>query len=177
MIFTETGLTGAFWIDLEPHRDERGFFARSWCQQEFEERGLIARMVQSNISFNKNRGTLRGLHFQIAPYEEARLVRCTRGAIYDVFLDLRPGSATLRRWLSVELTAENYRALFLPKGFAHGFQTLTDDTEVLYLMSEFYHPEAARGVRWNDPAFHIQWPLEVRILSEQDASYPDWSGA
>jgi dTDP-4-dehydrorhamnose 3,5-epimerase len=171
MIFTKTKLDGAFVIDIEPHEDERGFFARAWCQEEFEKRGLNARLVQCNISFNKQRGTLRGMHYQAPPFQEAKIVRCTRGAIYDVIIDLRHDSATFQQWFSVELSAENRRALFIPEMFAHGFQTLVDNSEVFYQMSEFFHPEGARGVRWNDPKFNIVWPDTDPIISFQDNSW------
>lgn len=175
MLFTETYLKGAYIIDLDLHEDERGFFARSWCQKEFEENGLNPKLVQCNISFNKQRGTLRGIHYQAAPYQEAKLVRCTSGAMYDVIVDLRPDSTTFKRWLATELTASNHRALYIPKDFAHGFQTLTDNTEVFYQMSEFFYPEAARGIRWDDPTFNIQWPAEILVVSEKDKSYLDWN--
>lgn len=175
MRFTETKLQGAFILDPELLEDERGFFARTWCRREFEAHGLNPRLVQCNISFNRRRGTLRGMHYQVEPHAEAKLVRCTMGAIYDVILDLRPDSATFRQWLSVELTAENRRLLFIPAGLAHGFQTLADNTEVFYQMSEFYHPECARGVRWNDNAFRIKWPIEETTLSSHDSEYPDFA--
>ena len=175
MIITETKLKGVFLIDLERKEDERGFFARTWCRNEFEQRGLNPRLVQCSVSFNKHKGTLRGLHYQAAPHEEAKLVRCTRGAIHDVAVDLRPDSPTYLRWTAAELTAANGRALYVPEGCAHGFQTLADDSEVLYQISEFYCPESARGARWDDPAFGIEWPPAVRrILSERDAAYPDY---
>ncbi len=174
MIFTETKLKGAFIIDIEPREDERGFFARSWCEDEFQKHGLNPRLVQCNISFNKKRGTLRGMHYQIAPFAEAKVVRCTMGAMYDVIIDLRPNSATFKQWLAVELTAENHRALCIPEDFAHGFQTLVDNVEVFYQMSEFYHPECARGARWNDPAFGIEWRASQFIISNQDREYPDF---
>ena len=174
MIFTETTLKGAFVIEPERRHDERGFFARTWCQREFAAEGLPLEWVQCNISFSRQRGTLRGMHYQAAPYEEAKLVRCTMGAIYDVIIDLRPESPTFRQWLAVELTADNRRMLFIPKGFAHGFQTLADDTEVFYQMSQFYAPEYARGVRWDDPAFKVSWPAEKRIISERDRGFPDF---
>jgi dTDP-4-dehydrorhamnose 3,5-epimerase len=172
MKFTETKLQGAFIVEPEFLEDERGFFARTWCRHEFEARGLNPRLVQCNISFNRRRGTLRGMHYQVEPYAEAKLVRCTMGAIYDVILDLRPNSATFKEWLAVELTAENRRMLFIPEGLAHGFQTLEDNTEVFYQMSEFYHPECARRVRYDDPAFAIGWPLLVTIVSDKDMIYP-----
>ena len=171
MKFTETRLPGAYIIDIEPVEDDRGFFARSWCKNEFAAQGLNTSLAQCNISFNKKKGTLRGLHYQERPYEEAKLVRCTRGAIYDVIVDLRPDSPVRRAWIAVELSADNGRTFYIPKGFAHGFQTLTDDAEVLYHMSEFYHPEAAHGVPWNDPAFGINWPILPPILSVRDQSY------
>jgi dTDP-4-dehydrorhamnose 3,5-epimerase len=174
MIFIETALKGAFLIEPERREDERGFFARAWCQREFVARGLNPRLVQCNISFNRQRGTLRGMHYQAAPYEEVRLVRCTRGAIYDVIIDLRPHSPTFTQWVAVELTADNYCMLYVPEQFAHGFQTLEDNTEVFYQMSEFYAPEYVRGVRWNDPAFAITWPQAARIISERDQQYADF---
>jgi dTDP-4-dehydrorhamnose 3,5-epimerase len=174
MIFTETTLKGAFLIEPERRRDERGFFARTWCQSEFAAAGLQTDWVQCNISFNKERGTLRGMHYQATPYEEAKLVRCTMGAVYDVIIDLRTDSPTYRQWLAAELTSDNRLMLFIPKGFAHGFQTLTDEAEVFYQMSQFYVPEYARGVRWDDPAFKISWPAEKCIISEQDRNFPDF---
>ena len=174
MKFTETKLRGAFIIDIEPREDERGFFARSWCEDEFIQHGLNPKLVQCNISFNKKRGTLRGMHYQVAPFAEAKLVRCTMGSIYDVIIDLRAISATYKQWFSIELSAENRRSLYIPEDFAHGFQTLTDNAEVFYQMSEFYHPECARGVRWNDPMFNIEWPQKVPIISDIDNNYPDW---
>lgn len=177
MVFSETGLPGAFVIDVEPHADERGFFARSWCQREFDARGLRSRLVQCSISGSRHRGTLRGLHYQAAPCEEAKLVRCTAGAVYDVVVDLRPDSPAFRQWHAVVLSAANHRALYVPEGCAHGYLTLADNTEVLYQMSEFYEPAAARGVRWNDPAFGIAWPAPVRVISERDRGYPDYDTA
>jgi dTDP-4-dehydrorhamnose 3,5-epimerase len=174
MIFAKTKLPGAFVIDLARHEDDRGFFARSWCRQEFEEQGLNPRLVQCNVSYNKRRGTLRGMHYQAQPYEEAKVVRCTRGAVYDVIIDLRADSATYLRWEGVELSAENRRMIYVPEGCAHGFQTLEDGVEIFYQMTEAYHPEYARGVRWNDPAFQIRWPDDAPIISERDSSYPDF---
>jgi dTDP-4-dehydrorhamnose 3,5-epimerase len=174
MIFTETKLKDAFIIQPERLGDQRGFFARTWCQREFEARGLNPCLVQCNISFNKSKGTLRGMHYQTAPYEEAKLIRCTKGAIYDVIIDLSPDSRTFAQYMAVELTAENRTMLYVPKGFAHGFQTLTDNSEVFYQMSEFYVPQYARGVRWNDPAFAIEWPPDERIILERDQTYPDF---
>jgi len=174
MIFSETKLQGAFIIDPEKLEDDRGFFARSWCQREASAYGLHPQWVQCNVSFNRKKGTLRGMHYQCAPSEEAKLVRCTRGAIYDAIIDLRPASSTYRQWLGVELTAENRRMLYIPEGFAHGFLTLDDNTEIFYQMSEFYAPACARGVRWNDPAFGVQWPMEASVISDKDRSYPDF---
>jgi dTDP-4-dehydrorhamnose 3,5-epimerase len=173
VVFTETRLAGAYVIDLQLLGDERGFFARSFCQREFSEHGLDATIVQCNLSGSTRRGTLRGLHYQLPPRAEAKLVRCVRGAMHDVIVDLRPESSTFLRWVGVELTAESGRALFAPRGFAHGFQTLADDTEVFYQMSELYSPEAARGIRWNDPLLGIAWPEDVRCISARDGSYPD----
>jgi dTDP-4-dehydrorhamnose 3,5-epimerase len=175
MIFTPTSLKGAYLVDPELAQDERGAFARTFCQNEFRERGLRDFFVQCNISFNKKKGTLRGMHYQAAPHEEAKLVRCTAGAIYDVIVDLRPDSSTYRQWTSVELTAANRRALYIPEGLAHGFQTLCDDSEVFYQMSEFYHPECARGFRWNDPQFAIQWPTATLIISGSDCDRTNYS--
>jgi len=174
MIFKETKLKGAIIIEIDRAEDERGFFARSFCSKEFEERGLNSRISQCNISYNEKKGTLRGMHYQVPPYEEAKLVRCTRGAIYDVIIDLRPDSLTFKKWIAVELTEENRRLLYVPEGFAHGFQTLKDHTEVYYQMSESYHPECARGVRWNDLAFGIIWPVDGQIISVGDQQYPDF---
>ena len=174
MIFTETKLKGAFVVDIEKQKDVRGFFARTLCQSEFQECGLNTRIVQCNISFNRKRGTLRGMHYQVKPHEEAKLVSCINGAIFDVIIDLRPDSVTFRQWFNTELRAENYTMLYVPEGFAHGFQTLENNTTVYYQMFEFYHPESARGVRWNDPAFGITWPLQPSIISKKDQSYPDF---
>lgn len=174
MRFTPVSLEGAFVIDLERKEDERGFFARSYCRDEFSAYGLNPSLVQCNISFNAKRGTLRGMHYQKAPFAEAKVVRCTQGSLYDVIVDLRPGSPTLRGWYGVELTAANRRGLYVPEGFAHGFLTLADETEILYLMSSFYEPSAAAGVRWNDLAFGIVWPGEVALVSERDNGYADF---
>ncbi len=176
MILTETELEGAFVIEPEKKRDERGFFARTWCREEFLARGLNPNLAQCSVSYNKSKGTLRGMHYQGAPHEEAKLVRCTRGAVYDVILDLRSGSPTFMRWMALELTAGSHRLLYIPEGLAHGFQTLEDDSEVFYQISEFYHPESAWGVRWNDPAFGIEWPLDVSAISWRDASFEDFVG-
>jgi dTDP-4-dehydrorhamnose 3,5-epimerase len=172
MIFTETRLHGAFIIEPELIEDERGFFARTWSQTEFVRYGLNPRVVQTNLSFNQRRGTLRGMHFQAQPHEEAKVVRCTAGSIYDVIVDLRPESPTFRQWIKAELSANNRLMLYVPESFAHGFQTLEDDTEVAYQISEYYHPESARGVRWDDPVFGIDWPLEISVMSERDRSHP-----
>lgn len=175
MRFLETRLPGAYVVEPQPIEDERGFFARAWCEREFGEQNLASRMVQRNISGNRKRGTLRGLHYQTAPHEEAKLVGCTRGAVYDVIVDLRPGSATRGKWLGVELTADNRRMLYVPGGFAHGYQTLADDTEVAYQVSAFYAPDVERGIRWDDPAFGIEWPItDDVVLSEKDRAWPDY---
>ena len=174
MRFEQSPLPGAFVVDLDRKDDERGFFARTFCHDEFAEHGLVADYAQSSVSFNKRKGTLRGMHFQKKPHEETKLVRCTMGAIYDVIVDLRPGSPTQTRWFGIELSAVNRRALYVPKGFAHGFITLADESEVLYQISTQFHPESAAGVRWNDPAFTIEWPLEAALMSGRDRSYPDY---
>ena len=174
MKFVETELKGAFIIEPEPLEDERGFFARTWCRKEFEQHGLNCNVVQCNISFNRNKGTLRGMHYQASPFEEAKLVRCIMGAIYDVIVDLRPDSKTFMCWIPVELSAENRKMIYIPEGFAHGFQTLENDTEVFYQMSEFYAPEYVRGVRWNDPKFNIEWPDGIRIISAKDKIFQDF---
>jgi len=174
MIFTETKLKGAFLIDLQKSQDERGFFARTWCHEEFAAHGLNTQLAQCNISFNRKKGTLRGMHYQTAPHAEAKLVRCTRGAIYDVIVDLRPDSPAFKQWFAATLTADNHAMLYVPEGFAHGLQTLADDSEVFYQMSQSYHPECAAGVRWNDTAFAIEWPDDERTLSVKDREYPDF---
>jgi dTDP-4-dehydrorhamnose 3,5-epimerase len=171
--FTETKVAGAFLIGPEPIGDERGFFARSFCREGFEAHGLNPVVAQCNLSFNHRRGTLRGLHYQAAPHQEAKLVRCTRGAIWDVAVDLRPGSATYRAWFGAELSDGNRASLYIPEGCAHGFLSLTDAAEVAYQMSAPYAPAAAMGVRWDDPAFGIEWPGEVLVINQRDASYPD----
>jgi len=175
MIFTKTKLKDAFIIQPERLGDHRGFFARTWCQREFEAHGLNPCLVQCNISFNRKKGTLRGMHYQPAPHAETKLVRCTMGAIYDVIIDLRPESPTFKQYCAVVLTAENRTMIYVPEGFAHGFQVLQDNTEVFYQMSEFYVPESARGVRWDDPTFAIEWPRDERIILARDQSYPDFS--
>jgi dTDP-4-dehydrorhamnose 3,5-epimerase len=174
MLFYETKLPGVFEIHLELHSDDRGFFARSWCEKEFEDHGLNSNLVQCNISFNKRKGTLRGMHFQAPPHAEAKFVRCTRGAIYDVVLDLRPSSPTYKEWVAATLTATNRCMIYIPEGCAHGFLTLEAGAEVSYQMSEFYNPESALGVRWNDPAFHIVWPEQVKVISDRDRTYPNF---
>ena len=174
MRFTETAVRGAWILDLDRFEDERGFFARTWCHREFGERGLETDVAQTNLSFTARRGTLRGMHYQRAPHEEVKIVRCVRGAIHDVIVDIRHSSDTCGRHAAVELTAENRRALYIPHGVAHGFQSLVDDTEVLYQMSTFYEPAAGAGVRWNDPTFGIVWPIAEPFMNERDASYPDW---
>lgn len=176
MKFTETPLKGAWVIDLEPRGDERGYFARAFCRKEFEAHGIDPTIAQSNVSFSKHAGTLRGMHFQKAPAEETKLVRCLSGALVDVIVDNRSDSPTYRQHFAVELTPENMRMLFVPRGFAHGFQTLKDDTEMLYMVSEFYTPEAEGGLRYNDPVFSIDWPLEVSVISDKDAAWPLVSG-
>ena len=172
MRFDGTGLAGAWVIELEEHRDERGFFARSFCEKEFEEKGLASRFVQCNVSWNHRAGTIRGMHWQLPPHGEAKLVRCTAGAIFDVIVDVRPGSPTRNRFFGVELNAENRRMLFIPDGFAHGFQTLRDGTEVFYQMSDFHVPEAARGFRFDDPEIAIPWPQPLSIISDRDRALP-----
>ncbi len=174
MVFTETSLRGAFVIDVERIEDERGFFARSWCRREFEARGLNQDVVQCNVSRNRRRGTLRGIHYQAAPCEEAKLVRCTRGAVYDVIVDLRPGSPSYLKHVGMVLDEENQRALYVPKGFGHAFLTLTDGAEVFYQMSQFHAPALARGIRWNDPALAIAWPEPIAVISERDRNYADY---
>lgn len=175
MRFTATPLIDARVVDLEKIEDERGYFARTWCRGEFAQHGLEERLVQCSTSFNALKGALRGLHYQAAPHAETKLVRCTRGAVFDVIADLRPSSATFLRWFGVELTADNGRMLYIPKGFAHGFQTLAHDSEVFYQMDEFYEPSAARGVRWDDPLLGVRWPLPVTVISEKDRRYADSS--
>jgi dTDP-4-dehydrorhamnose 3,5-epimerase len=172
MIFTPARVAGVFIIDVEPRRDQRGFFARTFCAEEFTAHGLKSNVAQCNVSFNHRRGTVRGMHYQIPPVAETKLVSCIRGAIYDVIIDLRPSSPTYKSYLGIELTAENHRSLYIPEMCAHGFQTLTNDAEVLYLMGEFYYPQYQRGARYNDPAFGIEWPLSVGVISDQDATWP-----
>jgi dTDP-4-dehydrorhamnose 3,5-epimerase len=176
MKFLPCRLAGAFVVEIEPHQDARGLFARTFCQDEFVRHGLPGQFVQCNISRNRLRGTLRGMHYQIEPAPEGKLVRCTRGSIYDVLVDLRTDSPTYTQWEAFDLSAQTARAVFIPPGIAHGFQTLEDDTEVFYQMTEFYQPDLQRGVRWDDPAFRIRWPLETVAVSERDNSYPDFCG-
>jgi len=175
MKFTETKLKGAFIVEIEKLTDTRGFFARSWCSKEFDAHGLTARVVQANVSFNRRKGTLRGMHYQIATFQENKLIRCTRGAIYDVIIDLRPESPTYKQWMGVELTADNYTLLFVPEDFAHGFITLMDNTEITYQVSQFYTPGSEKGIRFDDPTFNIQWPLEVSVISDKDRTWPDFA--
>ena len=177
MIFTETAMPGSWLVDLKLIEDDRGFFARGWCAQEFADHGLNPQLKQINVAFNPRRGTLRGMHFQEPPWAEAKLVRCTRGAIYDVIVDLRPGSPTFRQWLGVELTAENHRMLYVPEGCAHGYQTLVDATEMYYQTTAAYAPTAAKGVRYDDPAFGIEWPLPVAAISAADRGWPAFKPA
>src|SRR5436190_18180647 len=172
MIFHQTDLSGVFIIEPELIRDERGFFACAWIASEFEQHGLNPSLRQSNIAFNARRGTVRGMHFQQEPHPETKLTRCTRGAIYDVAIDLRYDSPTRYQWVAATLTADNHQMLYVPEGFAHGYQTLTDDAEIFYQVSEYYHPESAAGVRWDDPAFDIPWPLPVSVITDRDANYP-----
>jgi dTDP-4-dehydrorhamnose 3,5-epimerase len=174
MTFLQTKLAGVFEIHVERKADERGFFARTWCQEEFARLGLNPRVVQCSISFNARKGTLRGIHYQARPHAENKVVRCTSGGIYDVVVDLRPGSPSFKEWIAVILTSANRSMVYVPEGCGHGFLTLEPETEVLYQMSEFYHPESAAGVRWNDPAFTISWPGAVEVISERDRTYPDF---
>jgi dTDP-4-dehydrorhamnose 3,5-epimerase len=174
MKFVETKLKGAFIITPDLIEDKRGFFARTFCRQEFGEHSLNPDLVQCNISFNETKGTLRGMHYQAAPHEEVKLIRCTSGAICDVIVDLRLDSPTFKGWFAAELSKANHQMLYVPEGFAHGYQTLEPQTEVFYQVSTFYHPASERGVRWNDPTFGIKWPLPVGVISKKDGSYPDW---
>ena len=171
MIFTETKIKGVYIIEPELLTDERGFFARSFCKDEFRNHGLETDIVQCNISYNKKKGTLRGMHYQAPPFEEAKIVSCTKGSIYDVVVDLRKDSPTYCQWVATELNEKNFKMIYIPRGCAHGFQTLDDEVVVYYQMTEFYHPEYARGVRWNDPTIGIVWPFSVGIISEKDQNY------
>jgi dTDP-4-dehydrorhamnose 3,5-epimerase len=178
MLFTETNLPGVYIVELQKLEDSRGFFARTWCQKEFAAHGLKFNIVQCNMTFSLRQGTLRGMHYQVAPYEEAKLLQCLQGAVYDVSIDLRPASPTYKHWIGLELTAENHTMLYLPEGVAHGYQTLCDNTQMFYQVSQFYQPEAERGVRWNDPAFGITWPeTEHRLLSIKDQNWPDFESS
>ena len=174
MKFVSTELEGVYTIEIEKFEDERGFFARAWCAKEFEAAGMNPNLVQGNISYCGHRGTLRGMHYQAAPYEEAKCVRCTRGAIYDVCIDLRPESPSFLKWTGVELSAQNHRLIYIPEGFAHGYVTLVDNTEIFYLVSQYYAPEYERGVRWDDKRFSIDWPITDVIISEKDKTWPDF---
>jgi dTDP-4-dehydrorhamnose 3,5-epimerase len=174
MIFKELELKGAWLIKIEGHKDERGFFARTFCKEEFRQHGIGFNIAQCNLSYNKKKGTLRGMHFQNPPYEEAKIITCMKGAIYDVIIDLRRKSTTYGSFSAIKLKDDDYCMLYVPEGFAHGFQTLEDNTLVYYQMSEFYHVESAKGIRWNDPLFKIPWPLATKIVSKKDLSYPDF---
>jgi len=176
LIFSKLALRDAYLVELDKHGDQRGYFARLYCQNEFEEHGLVPHVVQANVSFSKIKGTLRGLHYQDEPYAETKYIRCVKGAIYDVIIDIQPGSPTFMQWLAVELTADNYKMIYVPKGYAHGFQSLAPDTEVTYLVSEFYTPQAEGGIRYDDLAFEIDWPLPVTEISEKDRTWPDFKG-
>jgi dTDP-4-dehydrorhamnose 3,5-epimerase len=175
MIFEETILKGAYIIELEKIEDKRGFFSRVWCKREFEEKGLDSNLAQTNMSFNNLAGTLRGMHYQLAPFEEVKLVSCTRGRIYDVIIDLRQGSETFKQWVGVELTEDNHKMLYIPKNFAHGYQTLEHSSEIYYQVSQFYSPGSESGIRYNDLSFNIKWPLDVAVISDKDQSWPDYN--
>ena len=174
MKFSETKLKGAYIIEIEKLEDERGFFGRSWCAKEMKEHGLNVNVSQANVSFNKKKGTLRGMHYQVAPYQEAKLVRCSLGSIYDVIIDLRKDSSTYLQWIGVELSGDNYKMLYVPEDFAHGFITLEDNTEIAYMMSEFFVPGAGATIRWNDPLFGIEWPILPVIISDNDRNQTDF---
>jgi dTDP-4-dehydrorhamnose 3,5-epimerase len=176
MKFTETKLKGAYIVEIKRIEDNRGFFARSWCREEFETAGLKANLAQINVAYTREQGTIRGMHFQKSPFAEAKLVSCTRGEVYDVMIDLRPDSATRGAWVGVVLSAENARMLYIPEGFAHGYQTLSDDAGLSYLTTAFYTPSAVSGVRYDDPAFGIEWPLPVSVISEADKKWSDYRG-
>lgn len=176
MIFTETKLPGAFVVELEERSDDRGFFARAWCKNEFAAQGITVDWVQANQAMTQQRGTWRGFHYQAAPHREAKFIRCIAGAIYDAIIDLRPESATYKQWFGIELSAENRKALYIPQDFAHGYMALQDNSEVLYFVSEFYTSGAEQGIRYNDPAFDIRLPLDVQIISEKDKTWPDYTG-
>lgn len=174
MKFIETALKGAYIIEVEKLSDDRGFFGRLWCESEIKEVGLNPNLAQSNVSFNLKKGTLRGMHFQKKPFQETKLVRCTRGSVYDVIVDLRPESVTFKKWLGVKLSSDNYRMIYVPEGFAHGFLTLEDNSEVYYLVTEEYNKDAEGGIKWNDPEIGIKWPIEVSEISERDKEHPDF---
>lgn len=174
MIFSETKLAGAYLIDIEKSEDDRGFFSRLWDKDEFSKKGLDSNYVQISISGNIKKGTIRGMHYQANPYEETKIVRCTRGKIYDVIIDLRRDSKTFKEWFSAELSADNYKMMYVPKGFAHGFQTLEDDSEVTYQISQEYMPEFSKGIKWSDAAINITWPMEPTIISQRDRAFPDF---
>lgn len=174
MKFSKTKIAGVFEIEIEPFLDDRGFFARTWCRKEFEAQGLDPKLVQCSVSFNTRKGTLRGIHYQEAPYAEAKLIRCVRGSVFDVVVDLRSSSPTFKQWVAVVLNSEKHNMVFVPQGCAHGFLTLENETEVFYQMSEFYDAESARGIRWNDPAFRIAWPDKVEVISKRDRTYPNY---
>ena len=175
MNFIKTEFKGVFIIQLEKKEDERGFFARVWDIKKFEEKNLNSKLVQSNISFTKKKGTIRGLHYQIHPYEETKIILCTKGSIFDVIIDLRSDSATYKKWVFHNLSSEDYKMLFIPEGFAHGFQALEDNTEIFYHVSQFYTPSAERGIRWDDPLFNINWPIKKKVISQKDNSYEDFT--
>lgn len=175
MIFTQTIFDKAYILEIKKIEDERGFFGRSWCRNEMMAKGLNGNLAQANTSFSHHKGTLRGMHFQVKPYEETKLIRCVRGAIYDVIIDLRADSPTFKKWIGVELSQDNYKMLYVPEGFAHGFLSLTDNTEVYYNVTAFYTPGAERGIRWNDPSFSIKWPFEPQVVSQKDKDHPDFS--
>ena len=174
MIFIETKIKGVYVVDIEKIEDERGFFARTWCREEFKENNLTCDFVQCSISYNSKKGTLRGMHYQIPPFEEVKLVRVTSGAIYDVVLDIRPESPTFKMWYACVLNSENRKMIYIPEGVAHGFITLQPNTEIFYQISQFYNPEYSRGIRWNDPAFNIKWPISVEVISERDKGFPNF---
>lgn len=176
MIFVETKLKGAYVVELEKREDSRGFFTRGWDGNILEQHGLVGSVIQQNIAFSKTKGTIRGLHYQKAPHQETKFIRCTRGSIFDVIVDLRPDSATYKNWFGVQLTQDEYKVLYVPKDFAHGFQSLVDNSEIMYLVSEAYTPAAEAGVRYNDSSIGVEWPLPVSVISEKDASWPDFIG-
>ena len=171
MKFSKTELSGAYVIEIEKIEDQRGFFSRVWDKNEFKKQGLSSELIQCSVSFNKNKGTLRGMHYQISPSEEIKIVRCTQGKIFDVIIDLRKDSKTYKKWIGIELSQDNYKMLYIPKGFAHGFLTLDENTEIFYQMSNEYNKETAQGIRWNDPTFSINWPSKITIMSERDMNF------